>query len=350
MKYNTYKILRIALAALLILALAACAANKPASQPEPAPAPAEPAANAPEQTPEPAPAPEPEPEQEPEAPAMPDVFDVPAEDGSVYVKDGLKLVVPNEYADLVLVGQGTPLFGRDDLFSVREIASMEAGEKQHPGEDWGEGALFGIARMTEDEVHEFMCGYLNNEHIFAKDAENNYYVCFQPTDVRLAREDMSNLSADSPDLQQWTALNEWAASVPEQFIEYNGLEPVSFGGSEVEMMLSRIIYKSDTFFRLNSLDFGELYPDTPEHSAEFAGKMLDGVRFEYCPDSETPDGEYYIIDFPNDGVSLHFFKSADYVRVDYGDYGTLMRIEAPEEGRCLRVFEQWCQALQKAEG
>ena len=78
--------------------------------------------------------------------------------------------------------------------------------------------------------------------------------------------------------------------------------------------------------------------------------MLDGVRFEYCPDSETPDGEYYIIDFPNDGVSLHFFKSADYVRADYGDYGTLMRIEAPEEGHCLRVFEQWCQALQKAEG
>ena len=348
MRHSFKHILCVALALLLLLSLTACASKKPeTAEAEQTPAQS---AQEPEAAPETDAGPETAPEPDEETSSMPDIFDVPVEEGSVYVKDGLKLVVPNEYADLVLIGQGSPLFGSDNLFSAREIASMEAGEKQHPGEDWGDGALFGIGRMSEDEVHQLMCGYLNNEHIFAKDAENNYYVCFQPTDVRLAREDMSNLSADSPDLQQWTALNEWAAGVPEQFIEYNGLEAVRFGGSAVEMMLSRIIYKKDTFFRLNSLDFGELYPDTPEHSAEFAGKMLDGVRFEYCPDSETPDGEYYIIDFPNDGVSLHFFKSADYVRADYGDYGTLMRIEAPEEGRCLRVFEQWCQTLQKAEG
>ena len=202
---------------------------------------------------EPAPTPEPEPEPEPqssddsssgEAP-MPDVFDVPAEDGSVYVKDGLKLVVPNEYANLVLIGQDSPLFGRDDLFSAREIASMEAGEKQHPGEDWCDGALFGIGRLSESEVHEMMCGYLNNEHIFAKDAENNYYVCFQPTDVRFVREDMSNLH-DSPDLAQWTALNEWADTVPDSFTELNGLERVYYGGTDAEMMLSRIAYHTDT--------------------------------------------------------------------------------------------------------
>ena len=306
---------------------------------------------------EPAPTPEPEPEPEPqssddsssgEAP-MPDVFDVPAEDGSVYVKDGLKLVVPNEYANLVLIGQGSPLFGRDDLFSAREIASMEAGEKQHPGEDWGDGALFGIGRLSESEVHEMMCGYLNNEHIFAKDAENNYYVCFQPTDVRFVREDMSNLH-DSPDLAQWTALNEWADTVPDSFTELNGLERVYYGGTDAEMMLSRIAYHTDTFFMLNSLDYGELYPDTPERSAEFARKLLDGVRYEYCETTETPDGEYYVIDFPNDNLRLDFFKSADYVRADYGDYQMLMRITAPSEGYCTDVLSQWCQALQKAGG
>ena len=116
------------------------------------------------------------------------------------------------------------------------------------------------------------------------------------------------------------------------------------------MMLSRIAYHTDTFFMLNSLDYGELYPDTPERSAEFAGKLLDGVRYEYCETTETPDGEYYVIDFPNDNLRLDFFKSADYVRADYGDYQMLMRITAPSEGYCTDVLSQWCQALQKAGG
>ena len=112
------------------------------------------------------------------------------------------------------------------------------------------------------------------------------------------------------------------------------------------MMLYRIAYQSGTFFMLNSLDYGELYPEQPEPSATFAKQILEAATFEYCDESETPDGEYYVIDFPNDGLRLDFFKGADYVRTDYGDYQTLMRITAPEKGYCTKVLDQWCQALQ----
>ena len=337
------RILCILLCAVLLLTMTACArkTDEPgAGGTDQAPAQAEPApVTEPES--EPAPAAEPEPAAE----SMPDIFDVPVEDGSVYVKDGLKLTVPDEYADLVLVGQGSPLFGGDNLFSVREIASMEAGEKQHPGEDWGEGALFGIGRMSEDEVHEFLCGYLNNERVFARDADKNYYVLFRPTDVRFCRENMENI-ADSPDIQIWTEMNDWAASIPEIFTELNGLEAWDHGGSDAEMMLYRIAYQNGTFFMLNSLDYGELYPESPEPSASFARKILDAAAFEYCDESETPDGEYFVIDFPNDNLRLDFFKGADYVRADYGDYQSLMRISTAEKGYCVKVIEQWCQALQ----
>ena len=341
------RILCFLLCAVLLLAMTACAQKTPApdtgdagqesAQAEPAPGGDSESAPAPDAASDPAPA------------GMPDIFDVPAEDGSVYVKDGLKLTVPDEYADLVLIGQGTPLFGGDNLFSAREIASMESGERSHPGEDWGDGALFGIGRMSEDEVHKFLCGYLNNERVFARDAENYYYVLYRPSDVRFFRDDMENI-ADSPDLQLWSEMNDWAASIPEIFTELNGLEPWNHGGSEAEMMLYRIAYQDDTFFMLNSLDYGELYPEQREPSASFAKQMLDGTSFEFCDESETPDGEYFVIDFPNDALRLDFFKGADYVRADYGDYQELMRITGQEKGYCVKVMEQWCQALQKAGG
>ena len=342
------RILCILLCAALLLALTACASktdapdagtpqSENAAQAEPAPA------EDPAQTPAIEPAPE------DAANSMPDIFNEPMDDSSVYVKDGLKLAVPNEFYNLVLVGMGSPLFGDDNLFSVREIASMEAGERSHPGEDWGEGALFGIGRMSEDEVHDLLSGYLNNEQVFARDAENNYYVLYRPSDVRFFRENMENI-ADSPDIQIWSEMNDWAASIPELFTELNGLEAWNHGGSEAEMMLYRIAYRDDTFFMLNSLDYGELYPESPEPSAAFAKELLDGTSFEYCDESETPDGEYYVIDFPNDSLRLDFFKGADYVRADFGGYQTLMRISAPEKGYCVKVIERWCQALMQTGG
>lgn len=315
---------------LLTLALSLTACARPGA--------AEPSAPS-EPEPEPMMTPAPEPDN-----SLPDLFEAPIGEGSVFVCDGIKLIVPDEYAPLVVVAQRSPLFGGDNLFSVREHASMEAAEKAHPGEDWGEGALFGIGRMSEQEVQALLCGYLVNEKVFARDAEGNYYVYYHPTDVRLFREDMSNLQ-DSPDLEQWTALNEWAAGMMADFIEANPqLESWERGGSDAERMLSCIAYRNDTFFELRSLEYGELDPDTPENSAAYAKRILDGVSFEYCDESETPDGEYYVIDFPNENLRLDFFVGGDYVREDYGDYQMLLRINGPEN-LCQNILREWCQAL-----
>ena len=335
------------LCAVLVLSaiLSGCAkqAETPAQE---APAQEAPAQTPAQDEPEAENAPAVSPVTEEDAAGMPDIFSEPAGSGSIYVSDGLKLAVPDEYSGLVQVAMGTPLFGSDNLFSVRETASTEAAEKAHPGEDWGEGALFGIGRMTEDEVHELMCTYLNNERVFARDAENNYYVIFRPSDVRFYRENMENLQ-DSPDVEQWTRLNEWAAGVTDSFIELNGLEAWNYRGTSTELMLSHIAYKNDLFFMLNSLDYGELYPEKPEPSAGFAAQLLENVDFEYCGDEvEAPDGEYFVIDFPNDGTRLDIFKGGDYIREDYGDFQMLLKVTGPTEGYCADVMDQWCRALQ----
>ena len=316
MRHSFKRILCVTLALLLLLSLTACASKKPASEPETQDEPA--AASAPTSTEEPAQTPTIEPVQEEDINSMPDIFSEPAADSDEFVSGGLRLSVPSKYSNLVQVGMGSPLFG--------------------------------IGRLTEDEIHEMMCGYFNNEHIFARDADHNYYVMFQPTDVRFYRENMENI-ADSPDIQIWSELNEWAAGIPEQFIELNGLEAWSFGGSTAETLLSRVAYRTDTLFVLNSLDYGELYPAAPEPSASFAAQLVENVDFEYCDDSvEAPEGEYFVIEFPNDMMSIDVFKGGDYIREEYDGFQMLLKVTGPTEGYFADVMEQWNQALQKAGG
>lgn len=340
MKYLK-KILCLCLAMLLTL-LAACTAKlEPASvEPEP-----ETVDAAPEPAPEPA-EPAPEPEIENEEVSDDDMLTPILGDGSEYVSDGLKLTVPDEYSPLVQIGTGTSLFGDQELFSAREIASVEAGQKLHPGEDWGDGFLFSIARVSEEELHRLLCGYLNNERPFARDADGNYYICYYPSDVRLVREDMENL-ANSPDLEQWSALNEWAATVPAQFVKDNaGLESWEYSYSDVGMYLNRIAYFGDETEYSLFCDFTEYKPKGDE-GAKYALKILENVEFESCSADETPDGEYQVISFPQENARIFFYKGGEYAAVDYGgEYGSLYRISAPSAGYCLDVMAEWAKALE----
>ena len=136
-----------------------------------------------------------------------------------------------------------------------------------------------------------------------------------------------------------------------QFIRDNGLEAWYYRGSSTEMMLSRIAYRTDTYFELKSLDYGELYPDTPESSAAFAKQLVENVNFKYCSDDvEAPDGEYYVIDFPNDMMSIDVFKGGDYIREEYDGFQMLLKVTGPTEGYFVDIMNQWNQALQKAGG
>ena len=339
MKKQMKSLLCLALA-LLLVCLSACA-SKPEQAPEPAPA------SVPDAAPESAPESAPEPEVETVEITDDDmtaVLDIPFDEGSVYMNSGMKLTVPSEYASLVLVSQGNPAFEADDMFTVRELASVEAGEKIHPGEDWGDGVLVGIGRISEKEVHMMLCGYLNNERPFARDANGDYYVAFYPSDVRLMREDMENLIG-TPDLEQWSALNDWAATVPETFIENNpGLEPWNPGSSEIDMYLARIAYAADQTDYTFIHDFQEMPHGSVD--AVYAEKLLLDADFNQCSNYDTPEGEYDVLYFPKDEIRLYFYKGGDYVAIDYGDYQALYRITAPADGYCRNALADWAEALE----
>ncbi|MBQ9720836.1 MAG: hypothetical protein IJV64_09105 [Oscillospiraceae bacterium] len=155
----------------------------------------------------------------------PDGSAAPAgETGKVYTHDGLKLTIPTEYTDLLVVNTE-----RDDvLFSVSEKASIEAANAM--GEDTqGAGWLFSISAVSKAERDE-MVGHLLNDEIFAKDENDVYYVYSPASDVTLVREQYDNMEED---MKQWTALNEWAwNSARDAFIRENGLTPEASAAEE----------------------------------------------------------------------------------------------------------------------
>ena len=140
----------------------------------------------------------------------------PAE--TVFENGSLKLTVPAEYADLVLVD--VPQNDSEGvLFSVSEKASVEAGKLDNHGEDYGDGWLFGIRRVGEDGLHELLCWDMSGVEVFAKDAQGGYYLFTHPTDVRFYRQ--GDDFQDAAQWEDWGKLNEWASGVPAALIAEN---------------------------------------------------------------------------------------------------------------------------------
>ena len=93
---------------------------------------------------------------------------------TTYTNEGLKLTVPEEYEDKLLVE--TPANQeKGGLFSVYEIESIEASKGS--GFTWeGAGWLFSISRISEERMQELRCSEMSGYIIFAKDTAGNYYV------------------------------------------------------------------------------------------------------------------------------------------------------------------------------
>ena len=211
----------------------------------------------------------------------------------VYENDGLKLTIPPEYDELVTVEIDPP----GALFGVTEKASVEAAKAQ--GEDYeGAGWLFDIAKADADELHEMLCYDMSGVDVFAKDADGQYYLYCHPTDVRLVRENY-----DDPDgIEQWTALNEWASTVPDTFITENpGLTPEKYGNSMLDIYLARILYMGDVNYTLNGVD------GTDFDASEYVGQLTKGVMFEYAESDDAPDTGDIILSFPDDDMRFEFF-------------------------------------------
>lgn len=172
-----------------------------------------------------APAPPPAPPSEIAAPPEPVIEPTPSapEPGvTVYTFDGLEVPVPTEQLELLAVNTDMEAWSahRTPLISFSERASVEAGQQDHPGEDWGDGLLCTISRLDRIGFEEWASNDEPGTSVFARHGDDTYYLLTRPTDVRLYRGDKE---PDSVSLAMWQRLNDWAQSLPEEIVTRNGL-------------------------------------------------------------------------------------------------------------------------------
>ena len=275
----------------------------------------------------------------------------PAEEAAdvvTYDNNGLTLSVPAGYDGLVEVK--TPEGSEDGtLFTVSEKASLEAGEKLHPGEDWGDGWLFGIGRIDKDSLHEMLCYDMSGAVPFASDDNGSYYVFYHPTDVRFVRESY-DIDPDSEDWKQWAALNQWAWKIQGPFASENGLTLEGFTNTSVDMALNQLAYLGQEPYTLGGAAYGTLESGGAE-KGPYLDQLLEGVTFTMTESEEVPDGEYIILDLPQAGEELDFFLADDgnLVREIYDGEVTLYRASYQDgQTSAAEIMSDWYEALADA--
>ena len=178
----------------------------------------------------------------------------PPEDGgvTVYTVDGLEIPVPKEYDALITTGTDLEAWSEHwrPLISFAETASVEAGQRVHPGEDWGDGELCTLMRLDRIGFEEWLSGDSVGARLFARDGADAYYLMVRPTDVRFLREDGQDNDAA---LGQWTALEEWANTLEDDVIGRNGLTAYDAGE----------LYGADFTYGGAHVDLGCYFPGEP---------------------------------------------------------------------------------------
>lgn len=271
--------------------------------------------------------------------------------------DAPQLTVPEEYKDELIVKTGEETGIEGGLFSYYEKASVEA-EKALAGEDGeaydGAGWLFAIGTVSAEKLHEMLCGDMSGAEVFAEDEDGNYYIFYHPTDVRIVREDNNY---DDESVEGWTKLNEWAGSVKESFVEENeGLTAVAYDNSDVAIALSRAAYMEDASYTVSTTQYGPLEPADDVDAAAFAERLTRNVKIEYADMEEGPDGEYVVLNFPEEGVRYDFFLmegGENIIRRVYeegGDDVYYTAVFEDEETTAAGIMQEWYDELAAANG
>ena len=274
----------------------------------------------------------------------------PEPTSSEFTNDGMTLSVPVEYAELVAVE--TPDSSKEGrLFQVAEKASIEAAKEQgseDADDPEGPGWLFSIGRVSEDEMHQMLTGDMSGGQVFAKDGEDNYYIFYHPTDVRLIRMDNEEMEAS---MDQWSALNEWAAGVPATFVKDNeGLTAETHGNTDLDIYLAKIAYGGEKDYTVSTLEYGPLEPNGVD-PLPYIAPLLNGVTYEEADIKDAPDGEYVVLNFPGDEVRFDFFLAEggeNYIRQTWSDNEMLYKaVFADESIKASAVMQKWYDALAK---
>jgi|GEM_PF-2276599 len=241
----------------------------------------------------------------------------------IYDDGSISIAFPREYSELLYREMYATGEGEDgDIIVVSERASREAAEAM--GEDAeGAGELFKITRVGEETLHEMLCGDMSGVEVFAKDEDGKYYLFSHPTDVRFVRETTEEMTEDQA---IWTELNEWAYSrVRDDIIKYSkGLSPVSYTNTALDIYLAQIAYGNNKKYTVSTTEFGPLKPERVD-ATQYAEFLLEG-NFEAADDTSAPDGEYVVLNFPDEKVRYDFFKAdGNLVREVREGYETLYR-------------------------
>lgn len=270
----------------------------------------------------------------------------PAREWGEYENGGLRLEIQPKYNELITVE--TPRNDADGiLFSIAETASAEAG-----GYD-GAGELLRIAKVDGKRLHEMLCEDMSGVSVFAKDGDGNFYLSYQPTDVRYERASVEEMRRDQ---DQWTMLTEWANDAPDELRDQNeGLETFYRGNTMLDMYLARAAYQDGARYTLGATEYGTLEPDGVD-GAPYAEFLLDGGFFEVEDvedlEGEVPDGESIVLSFPEENLSFDFFFSeGNVVRMTSGDSVTFYQTFLYDDDMTFTdVMRGWYYALAEKAG
>lgn len=266
------------------------------------------------------------------------------EAGLLYENDGLKLLIPLEY-DERLITETPENDERGVLFTVSEKASVEAAKAQSENYD-GAGRLFSIGRIDEAALREMLCYDRSGAEIFARGGDGSYYVFYHPTDVRYFREDNEAMARDQ---EQWTELTGWAwDSVRSTFLaENDGLTAVEYADNLATELLARAAYQPDAVYTVSTLEFGPLEPAGVD-PAPYVERLICNAVFESIDPDSIPGGEYVVLSYPEEDFRVDFLliKEANYVRVVQPEFETLYKVTYPDETIHVGdVMEEWYHAL-----
>ena len=262
--------------------------------------------------------------------------------------DGLTLLVPLEYEDLLVIE--TPQDSAEGiLFNVSEKASMEAAKAQG-SDDEGAGWLFSINRISADAYHEALCYDMSGAEVFARDEDSQYYMYCHPTDVRFVRESYEDIDED---MAQWSLLNEWASTVPDRMLSENPtLTPETHTNTALDIYFARIAWQSETNYTISTVESGPMNPQDV-NPTPWLSRLMNGVTFTWAEEETAPSGEYVVLNFPDDDTRFDFFLAPggeNLIRMVWNQNQDelLYRANYADDTKASAVMHEWYNALAAA--
>jgi len=264
---------------------------------------------------------------------------------------GVNLPVPEEYLDYLIVE--TPEEG-DILFKVTERASWENGQKEHPGEERGEGWLLSVLAADEERLLWELWVHPTPTEVSVRDEAGTYYLLLTPSDVRYYPEGGVNSSEDESWLR-WLGFDRWAREEYRAIREANPrLTPVEKAFCELEHIMAVILEDGAVdYFHFVSPEGAVTEASDVAEKFDYARRILLEGNSCYLPeDTPEPTGRPIRLETPgtDGGTRVLFtfwpgseiFKEEEFYETTGGHSRRMLRMTLPEDGPVIGyLMQRW---------